>query len=123
MAIKRLFKIICIFIIVFSIFCLIGKNISCASMASIDIKNNFAGNETTGTEKVSSTLGQALYVVQVIGAGIAVIMLICLGIKFMVSSPSERAELKKHIVIYVLGAVLMFGASGISALIRGFVQR
>lgn len=123
MAIKKLFKIICIFIIVFSIFCLIGKNISYASMASIDIKNNFAGNETTGTEKVSSTLGQALYVVQVIGAGIAVIMLICLGIKFMVSSPSERAELKKHIVIYVLGAVLMFGASGISALIRGFVQR
>ena len=122
MAIKKLFKIICIFMIIFSIFCLIQNNISYASMVSIDI-DGFEGNDSTGTEKVSSTLGQVLYVVQVIGAGMAVIMLICLAIKFVVSAPSERAELKKHMIIYVLGAVLMFGASAISAMVRNFVQQ
>ena len=65
-------------------------------------------------------IGQILSIVQVIGVSVAVVMLIVLGIKYMSSAPNDRAEIKKHAVVYVVGAVVLFAASGIVGLIRGF---
>ena len=111
---KRIVKIVLIILTFFVIF----RGNVFAAPEKIDI-NGFGG-DSSNTNAVSNTLGKALYVFQVAGMGIAAIMLVALGIKFMVASPGERAEIKKHLTIYVFGAVLMFGASGISALIRNF---
>lgn len=57
--------------------------------------------------------GYALGVVQTIGMGVAVIMLVILGIKYIISSPEDKATIKDKAVVYVTGAVIIFSASGL----------
>ena len=47
------------------------------------------------------------------GMIIAIIVGIILGIKFMVSSSQEKAEVKESLITYVIGCVVVFGAFGI----------
>lgn len=67
-----------------------------------------------------SVAGSILGIVQIIAVAVAIIMLIVLAIKYISSAPNDKAEIKKHAVIYVVGAVLLFGASGILQLIKNF---
>lgn len=60
---------------------------------------------------------------QTVAVGVGVIMLIVLAIKYMVSSPGDRAEIKKHAVVYIVGAVIAFGATGIIEIIKDFAQK
>ena len=57
--------------------------------------------------------GIILTVIQVVGVAVAVIMLVWLGIKYIAASPNEKADIKKGAVIYIVGAILLFGASGL----------
>lgn len=83
--------------------------------------NSIKPNDTTGAAgKAQTVAGSILSIVQVIAVATAVIMLIVLAIKYISSAPNDKAEIKKHAVIYVVGAILLFGASGILALIRNF---
>ena len=83
------------------------------------IKPNNNGNLATTTQGIA---GSVLAVAQVIGVAVAVIMLIVLAIKYMTSAPNDRAEIKKHAVVYIVGAVVLFAASGILGIIRGFAN-
>lgn len=38
----------------------------------------------------------------------------------MVASPGERADIKKHLVAYVVGAMVLFGGAGILEIIERF---
>ena len=73
---------------------------------------------------ISNTMGNLsgiiLQVVQVIGTAVAVIMLIVLAIKYISAAPNDKAEIKKHAVVYVVGAIILFAASGILGLIQSF---
>lgn len=80
-------------------------------------------NDTTNAaSKARTVAGSILSIVQVIAVATAVIMLIVLAIKYISSAPNDKAEIKKHAVIYVVGAVLLFGASGILSLIQNFAK-
>lgn len=59
-------------------------------------------------------------VVQIVGAATGVIMLIVMGMKYMTVAPSEKAEIKKTVSIYILGAILLFGATGVLEIIKQF---
>ena len=77
--------------------------------------------DTTGTASAAQRILQAvLTITQVIGVGVAVIMLIVLAIKYISAAPSDKAEIKKHMVVYVVGAVVLFAASGILEIIKRF---
>ena len=45
-------------------------------------------------------------------------MLIVLAIKYISAAPGDKAEIKKHAVVYVVGALVLFGASGIIEVIK-----
>ena len=79
-----------------------------------------AEDNTGAAKAASNVLGSALIVVQVIGVGVAVIMLVVLAIKYISAAPGDKAEIKKHAVVYVVGAIVLFAASGILSLIRKF---
>ena len=51
---------------------------------------------------------------------IAIIMLIVLAIKYISAAPGDKAEIKKHAVVYVVGAVVLFAATGILQIIKKF---
>ena len=36
------------------------------------------------------------------------------------NAPSDKAEIKKHAVVYIVGAVVLFAASGLLGIIRTF---
>lgn len=72
------------------------------------------------TSRTQTIMGQALNIIQIVGMGVAVIMLIVLAIKYISAAPGDKAEIKKHAVVYIVGAVILFGASGILELIKKF---
>lgn len=84
-----------------------------------DIQPN-VNTSAANTAKTAS--GKILGIVQVIAVAVAVIMLVVLAIKYISSAPNDKAEIKKHAVIYVVGAVLLFGASAILELIKTFSE-
>ncbi len=75
------------------------------------------GNVATNARTIA---GHVLSIVQVIGVSVAIIMLIVLAIKYMSAAPNDKAEIKKHAVVYVVGAVLLFGGSVVLGIIQSF---
>lgn len=112
---KKIIKILNIILIVI-MFSIIISNISLASSA-IGLYNG-TNPGTDGKTEIQKIINTAISVVQVVGIFVAIVMLIFLGIKYMVASPGDRAEIKKHATVYVIGAVVMFGAAGILQLIK-----
>ena len=78
-----------------------------------------ASNAATNVTKVA---GQVLNIIQIVGVAVATIMLTILGIRYVSLSPNEKAEYKKGLTIYVIGAVLLFGASMRIGVIRNFIR-
>ena len=93
------------------------------NFSEISSDNTITNNatDTTGTARAAQRILQAiLTIAQVIGVGVAVIMLIVLAIKYISAAPSDKAEIKKHMVVYIVGAVVLFAASGILEIIKRF---
>lgn len=80
------------------------------------------GGTVTGGTKVATLVGSILEVVRLAGAGIAVVMLLVLGIKYTIASASDRADIKKSATTYVTGALIMFGASGILGIVQAIIN-
>ena len=83
-------------------------------------------NEMTGDDNVSSsdlvTMGNRLVtILTTVGVVLSVIMLIVLGIKYMMGSAEEKAEYKKTMMPYLIGAALIFCASLIAQAVYSFL--
>ena len=87
---------------------------------------DFTAFDGTGNKKANKAakhvIKTALTIIRIIATGVSIIMLTYIGMKYMTAAASERAELKKTAVIYVLGAVLVFGAQAILGIIDSFVN-
>lgn len=70
------------------------------------------------TEKAGEILG----VVNVVGVVCSVCVLIILGIKYMIGSVEEKAEYKKTMLGYVIGAFLLFSATTIPNILYNLVE-
>ncbi len=78
-----------------------------------------ADTSTAGIQKVGN---QIVTIVSVVGSLAAVIVLVVLGIKYMMGSADERAEYKKTLMPYVIGAALVFAASAIAGMVYNFAN-
>ena len=56
-------------------------------------------------------------IISVVAMVVAVIVLLILGIKYMIGSASEKAEFKKSMIPYLVGAVIIFGAGAIAQVV------
>ena len=65
-------------------------------------------------------IGAIINIVQIIGTGVALIMLIVLAIKYISAAPGDKADIKKHAVVYVVGAIVLFAATGILQIVKNF---
>lgn len=81
---------------------------------------SFDGQTGTTSTAIAKVLNIVLGIAQVVGVAIAVIMLIVLAIKYISAAPGDKAEIKKHAVVYIVGAVVLFAASGILQIIKNF---
>ena len=76
--------------------------------------------EGTGVDEVKTLGGKLMGVIQTAGVVIAVIILMVLGIKYMMGSAEEKAEYKKTMIPYLVGAILIFAASTIANVVYQF---
>ena len=89
--------------------------------ASDSITSTFNKKDESGASKAASNIiGAIINIAQVIGMGVAIIMLIVLAIHYISASPEGKAEVKKNATIYIVGAIVLFAASGILGIIRKF---
>ena len=72
---------------------------------------------TTANGKVKDLGGKILGVLQTAGVVVAVVILIVLGIKYMMGSASEKAEYKKTMIPYLIGAIFIFAAPTIANIV------
>ena len=84
-----------------------------ASAAGATVENLFQ-HEAQNTEGLVTVGGNIVSIITTIGIIVAVIVLLVLGIKYMMGSAAEKAEYKKTMIPYLVGAVLIFGASAIA---------
>lgn len=74
--------------------------------------------ETEGTDGIKNLFSNVIGIVQIVGTGIAIIMLIVLAIKYLMAAPSEKANIKSSALIYVVAAVILFAAVNILGVIQ-----
>lgn len=110
---KKLVKIFSIVLMV-TMLCLIASNVFALSPSEIKADESIqTGSITTIGQKVVGIL-------QTVGIVLSVIILIILGIKYMMGSAEEKADYKKSMMPYIVGAALIFAASAFAQVIYGF---
>lgn len=69
---------------------------------------------TNEANKIKDVGNSITGIIRIVGTVIAVAILIVLGIKYMMGSAEEKAEYKKTLFPYIVGAVLIFAASNLA---------
>ena len=115
-------KIICTILIALILSCtFISNSVLATSNYNVQaFENKSSGAIGTSIENAAGTL---LYVIKIIAIGVGLIMLTVLAMKYMMSSAQERATIKQSAIVYVIGAVVLFGAAGILNIIETFVTK
>ena len=81
--------------------------------AATDPSKYTGASSGASTEKIDSLGQDIVKIVSTIGSVISVIVLIVLGIKYMMGSAEEKAEYKKTMLPYLIGAILVFATSNL----------
>ena len=96
-----------------------GASVVCAATEIGGV--NIAPN-TTNTNDITNVGNSIMGILNIIGILTAVIILMVLGIKYMMGSAEEKAEYKKTMIPYIIGAILIFGATTIANAIYNFAN-
>ena len=91
-----------------------------ALAVNLDIFTNQENDSSGASNAVTNIIGSIIYIARIIGAGVAIIMLIVLAIQYIAASPEGKAEIKKNSTIYIVGAIILFAASAILGIIQNF---
>ena len=59
-------------------------------------------------------------ILQTVGIVLSVVVLIVLGIKYMMGSAEEKADYKKSMLPYLVGAIIIFAASAFANVVYNF---
>ena len=78
--------------------------------------------DTSGSKDLKDTGATILGVIQVVGSIIALAMIMILGIKYMLGSAEQKAEYKKTMLPYIIGAILIFAATSLTDAIYNWAK-
>ena len=115
---KKISAIIIIFFILFIMFN------TCVVKAEKINPNQFKPSGLTGsdvttvTDKVNPIIGT----IKTVGIVIAVVTLMVLGFKYMLGSVQEKAEYKKTMIPYLVGAILIVAVTQLVGLIASIMK-
>ena len=110
--------------IIFSIICILTvfSNIFVDASVVSQFSGEITGSATNAQTSAIKILSSVLDIIRTIGAAVAVIILIVIACKYIIASAGDRADIKKYATTYVIGALILFGASGITSLIKNFID-
>ena len=119
---KKQVKIISALLIIVTILATLSSVVLAAPDLSGKIDEIAQGNDSVATDKVVNLGKTIVTIMQTIGIVVAVVVLLVLGIKYMMGSAEEKAEYKKTMIPYLVGAILIFAASNLASMIYGFAS-
>ena len=126
---NRTLKIMLVIITVVMCFTLFTSNIFATDYSdptvfkeSGDGGQGLIKNPTDTDGKIKSLTSTILGIIQVVGTVGAVGVLMVLGIKYMMGSVEEKAQYKKSMLPYVIGAILIFSATTITTVIYNMAK-
>ena len=97
-------------------------SVAYASNGTFDA-STYQPSSTTDAQNSINNLGQGVIkIISTVGTIISVVFLIILGIKYMTGSVEEKAEYKKTMLPYVIGAVILFGITSFIGIIVDLVK-
>jgi len=102
-------------LIIFVVLLLISISTISLAVSLPDIRPNV---NTPGANQVKSVAQIILGIVQIIAVAVAVVMLVVMAIKYMAAAPSEKADIKKGLIAYVIGALILFSGAGVLNIIQ-----
>lgn len=77
--------------------------------------------DTSTNQKALAKAGKVVGAIQAIGNIVSIGALIVIGIKYMIGSVDERAEYKKTMLPYLIGAILVFSGANVVQLIYNVI--
>ena len=84
------------------------------------IQNNSQNAATNQSQEIG---GLIVGIVQTVGTIVAVVVVVVLGIKYMTGSTEEKAEYKKTMLPYFVGAIVLFLGVTVVRVIYSFATR
>ena len=122
---KLLINIMVIFIILFNLFipnAYAGPLQDIMNRAEGFVKNGENGGNVINNDALKEGSNTLYNVLLVIGIAVAFIWGIVLGIQIVTGSLGEKADVKKNLIVYVIGCIIIFGAFGIWRLLLQLLQ-
>lgn len=118
---KKICAIILFFILCLSIIgtCYAGDE---SIVTLLDMEGVSSMDKTKTDSGIISAINTVIGLLQYVGSGIALIVITILGIKYILASPSEKADVKKSIMPILIGCLLLFGGVNIAGLITKFTN-
>lgn len=81
------------------------------------------GGNVKDTSKITTIGGNIVNIIQVVGIVIAIIILLIIGIKYLTASAEGKAEYKKTMIPYLVGAGLVFAGTSIVKVVYSMVAQ
>ena len=120
---KLLINIMVIFIILFNLFIPnAGPLQDIMNRAEGFVNNGENGGNVINNDALKEGSNTLYNVLLVIGIAVAFIWGIVLGIQFITGSLGEKADVKKNLIVYLVGCVIIFGAFGIWKLLLQLLE-
>lgn len=83
--------------------------------------NDYKGT-SQNPQKATEKIGKILGYINVVGIVVSVVALILIGLRYMLGSVEEKAEYKKTLIPYIIGAFILFTGTLVPNLIYTFMQ-
>lgn len=74
-------------------------------------------DDASDANKVKDIGNSIIGSIQIIGSILSVVILIIIGVKYMIGSADEKAEYKKAMMPYIIGAIMLFSITNIIGII------
>ena len=111
---KKVFKV---FATILMIMFIVSIAVTSFALTPDELK---AGTNVTGTKEITNLGKSIIGILRTVGIVLSVVVLIIIGIKYMMGSAEEKAEYKKTMIPYIVGAALIFAASVFANVIYEF---
>ena len=107
---KKKNKISQIIVITTAILCIFALLSIFSTSLAYEAKDIYTPS-ASGISSITSRAGKILWIVMAIGMATGTCMIAYIGIKFIISSPEGKAEIKKQAFAFVFGAFLLMSGS------------
>lgn len=113
---KKAYKLISIALVAIIMVCTLSTTLYALTPDQI------TPTSTAADAQIQTIGGKVLSAVTTAGIVLSVIILAVLGVKYMMGSAEEKAEYKKSLMPYIIGAALIFSASVIATAVYNLVK-